>query len=167
MTKLALTHAHPGCTAGKVHSATVPELLDWMAAADHCQQPELRLRCLNEVARRLASQPTGLASTFADSELLAERCDKSVLAQLVALLVTAGRKSVPSGLPVPSAAAAALQKAANHGSFEWALERYSQQPSAIEESVTSDWFSAAGKQWQLEVYPGGDSEEAAGHLSGE
>ena len=33
--------------------------------------------------------------------------------------------------------------------------------------VESPWFTAAGHEWRLRVYPDGEDEEAAGHLSGD
>ena len=154
------------CLAGnaaRVSHASTLQLMDWAVAADHCQLPELRLRCLGEVARRLPCVDSGLPDAFVDAALLAERCDRGVLAQLVALMA---RASIPSSVPEPAEAASALQAAANRGSFEWALERYSQQPCDVGDEVCSPWFSAAGRQWRLEVNPGGYSSTAEGHLSG-
>lgn len=153
-----------------MRSATLSELLDWVEAAHHCQLPELVLHCISEVARRLASCNRygvhhGLADTFAAAVVVAERCDKNVLAQLLALTADASA-AAGAKIAAPAAAATALQQAPNHGSFEWALEPFSQQPSGMGEHVWSPWLSAAGKEWRLGVYPGGDTEEAAGHLSG-
>ena len=66
----------------------------------------------------------------------------------------------------PADAAQALEEASNPGRFEWVLERFSEQPAAVGEYVLSPWFAVAGREWRLEVYPGGDQQEAAGHLSG-
>lgn len=150
-----------------MQSAPLADLLEWVAAADTCQQPELRLRCIGEVARRLASRNSGLAGAFADAAIVAEQCDKSALAQLLGLVLAAGGQNIAGSLAAPSAAVEALQRAANPGSFEWAFEHYSQKPSGVGQSVEFPWFNVAGREWRFRVDPGAASEEAAGHLSGE
>ena len=146
-------------------------MVDWAAAADRCQLSELRLRCLSAPARRLACGSSSLTSTFAEAALVAQCCSKSTLTELLALAMAAGQAASPEkfadSLPAPGAAAAALQQAANPGSFEWALERYSEQPAGMGQAVFSPWFSAAGKEWRLEVYPGSKATAWEGHLSGE
>lgn len=161
---MVLTPCLPVPHAGKASTATMPQLLDWMAVADRCQLADLRLACLREVARRLASGSGGLAGAFADAALLAGRCDKGMLVQLVGLLADAASADT---LATASAATTALQQAANPGSFEWALEGYSEQPSAVGQHIYSPWFTAAGKEWRFKVFPGGRNEEAAGHVTGE
>lgn len=150
-----------------MQSAPLADLVGWVAAADCCQLHELRLRCISEVVRRLASRQGGLSGAFADAALMVGHLDKSVLAQLLGLVLAAGGEQVASNLAAPSAAVEALDQAANPGSFEWELERYSQQPGGVGRKAESPWFSVAGREWCLRVYPGGYTEETAGHLSGE
>lgn len=137
-----------------------------MAATDRCQLPELRLRCISQVALHLATKPGDLAATFADVALVVERCDDRLLTQLLGLVLAASDERIGNSLAAPSAALKALEQAANPGSFDWALESFSRQPSAVGESIESPWFNVAGKQWRFVVYPGGDKEQAAGDLSG-
>ena len=174
----------------------MPLLLQWAAAADHCGLPDLCLRCLSQVARRLASRHGGLADApkgagaGASAAAVLGACDKGLLVQLVGLMAETGGECIaagppPSGIdaaaeaaadaaaataPAPGPAVAAELEpwqAANPGSFEWELERFSQQPAAAGRWVDSPWFWAAGRQWCLSVCPGGDTVDAVGHLPGE
>lgn len=127
----------------------MPQLLEWAAAADHCQLSELCLRCLSVVPGSLARRPMGsLASALLDTTAAVRACDKRLLVLLVSVM------------------AADLQLRSHHGSFEWALERFSQQPSAPGIFVSPPWFWVGGRRWRLKVFPGGWNAEAAGHLSG-
>lgn len=163
----SLFHPSPP-SAEHTHAITTPLLLHWAGAADTCHLDALRLRCLTQVARRLAKGPSSLAGTFADAVQVVDACDKRMLAQLVGLIVWAGNSNnqLLRSLVTSDTAAAALLEAGNHGSFEWALERFSEQPAEQGQHVFSPWFMAAGREWRLQVHLGGFNADAAGHLSG-
>lgn len=113
----------PSC-AEHTSGASLFQLLDWLAAADQCQLDALRTRCTCEVAQRQASSPCGLAGSLVDAQLVAERCDKGTLAQLLGLALDAG-KSRQDGQPLSIAseqeAGEALLEAAEPGIFAWEL----------------------------------------------
>jgi len=153
-------------SAGIVQCVTQAELLAWAQAGEQCQLTDLRLTCLKELARRLAANASKLPTSFADAAALVEHCDKSTLAVLLGLLAQACGPSFASRIASPAAADEALQDAANLGGFEWVLERFSQQPAAVGQFIYSPYFTGGGKEWRLKVYPGGDTEKEAGHLSG-
>ena len=87
----------PPAPAGNLRSLPLPQLVDWVAAADACQLHALRERCVVQLASRLAHRPSGqLLPVFAAAALAAERCDRGVLAHLLALLgaaVSAARRA--------------------------------------------------------------------------
>lgn len=149
-------------------AATVPQLLEWAAATSHCELQELCLTCLCAVVRHLAGEPCALPAAFADASMIASACDKSLLARLLGMVLsaTAGQRLV-AALPAPAVAAAALERSANCCSFEWAVERFSEQPSGVGQVIYSPWCQAAGQQWRLQIYAGGYEASTAGHLSGE
>lgn len=189
----------PGLPADHLRSASLPQLVEWVAAADHCQLHGLRERCIVQLASRLVARPGGLLlPAFANAALVAERCSKGVVANVMALLGAAASAGLipgsgaTAGVAHQPAATEALHRQATHGgpawrsrletiaeaaldepesatsgSFEWVLERYTEHFSAVGDQVCSPWFSAAGADWRFKVYPGGDVEESAGHLSGE
>ena len=149
------------------------ELITWIEAAEQCQQTSLRLTCMAQLAQLLMAQaPTGnaLASSMADAAQL-ERCDKGTLVQLLGLVAAASRQLAPSeGLlaykaPADGDIAAAIEQAANPGSFEWRIEQFSQQPAQPGSKLSSPWFMAGGREWQLTLYPNGSSQESDGHVS--
>lgn len=149
------------------------ELITWIEAAEQCQQTSLRLTCMAQLAQRLMTQaPTGnaLASSMADAAQV-ERCDKGTLVQLLGLVAAAGRQlATREGLlaykaPAGGDIAAAIEQAANPGSFEWRIEQFSQQPAQPGNELKSPWFMAGGREWQLTLYPNGNRQENEGHLS--
>lgn len=100
-----------------------------------------------------------------------QRCEQSTLLLLLSLVTVAGKQKGDQPLiskiaPTP-AAAEALQQAGNHGSFDWVLECFSKQPSAVGQAVYSPWFTAASREWRLRVYPGGMTAATVGHVCGE
>lgn len=144
-------HKHPSTlTSHHSHTCRARLLHDnapaarWATAADRCWLPEPCLRCLSEVARRLAAGPLGLPGAFADARTTLSSLDNSLLLQLVGLMAGAGGKELAAALPAPDAAAAALQQSANHGSFEWALKRFSQQAADAGDVV----ISLVRRSWQ-------------------
>lgn len=144
------------------------QLLEWASAADHCQLPTLHLQCLSEVASRLVGGhgSISLASAFADAAMVAERCDKSMLAQLLGLVVAG---TTPGCVPTPEDAAAALQEAANARSFEWEMACDLDAPPSYGLAVCSPWFASGGRQWGFEVMVNDgddDYELVAGKLTG-
>lgn len=149
--------------------ATCAELLAWAEGAEQCCHPDLQTCCLLELARRLAGTGDNLAATLSSAAGLADRFERSTLATLLSLLAKASGTDGASRLQAitPAAVAEAQGASANHGSFEWAFERYSQLPAGVGEVTCSPYFMAAGLDWRFQIYPGGDREEAAGHLSGE
>lgn len=155
-------------TAGCVGAATRTELLQWAEAAERCHLPDLRMCCLTELARWRASGGDNLALTLADAAALAQGCgkDAGTLAALLGVLAAACGPSGTSRLAAPAAAAEALQRSANIGRFECAFKGFSKLPKAVGKSKSSPWFKAAGKDWTLQLYPGGTTEGSAGHLSG-
>lgn len=146
-----------------MRTAKVPLLLQLAAAADRCQLAELRVTCIRELARRLASAPSGLAGAIADASILRQHCSAEELDLVMGLLADAASAS---SLATPSVTVDALQHAPIFGSFEWTLERFLGQPSAVGERLLSPWFSAGGKEWRFQVFPGGATQEATGHLGG-
>lgn len=126
------------------------------------------MRCLAEVAHRLAWAAGSLASSFSAPAELAG-CNHSTLSTLVGLLAAGcGPTGAPRVLETsPAAAVEALQASAQHGSFQWTVERYSQLPAVRGENTYSPYFWAGGVEWPFRICPGGDKEQAAGHLSGE
>lgn len=149
------------------------ESVAWIEAAEQCQQAELRLACIARLVQRLISKaPSGcdLASSIADAAQL-ERCDKSTLVLVLGLVAGAGRTLIPRHQllayqpPSDGAIAAALEHAANPGSYEWRIEQFSQQPSQPGNTLQSPWFVAAGRQWQMTLYPNGQSDEAEGSIA--
>ena len=161
----ACPHAIAGCVGPAAPQA---ELLEWAEAAEQCCLPELRMRCLTEVAHRLACVAGSLASSFSAAAELAG-CNHSTLSTLVGLLAAGcGPTGAPRVLETsPAAAVEALEASAQHGSFQWTVERYSQLPAVRGENTYSPYFWAGGVEWRFRIFPGGDKEEAAGHLSGE
>lgn len=158
-------------------TATTQELLACADAADTRNMDELRASCLTEVARQLAAEldslPAGgdsLLSAITRSSLL-EGCSQRTLLLLFSIMTAAGKAThlpeLRSHIPCKGAVVDALQRAPNMGTFEWALERFSEQPSAVGDKVESPRFAAAGKEWNILVYPGGETDATAGHLSGE
>lgn len=141
-------------------------LLEWAEVAEQCCLPELRMRCLAEVAHRLAWAAGSLASSFSATAELAG-CNHSTLSTLVGLLAAGcGPTGAPRVLETsPAAAVEALQASAQHGSFQWTVERYSQLPAVRGENTYSPYFWAGGVEWPFRICPGGDKEQAAGHLS--
>ena len=125
------------------------------------------MRCLIEMARRLAHGGDSLAATFSATAELAKGCDSSTLSMLLGLLAAGcGPTGAPRvALVSPAAAVKALDSLANHGSFEWVVERYSLLPAGVGEPSYSPYFRAAGVDWRFKVYPGG--QESAGRFSGE
>ncbi|PRW33982.1 BTB POZ and MATH domain-containing 4-like [Chlorella sorokiniana] len=150
-------------------SSTVPqaELLAWAEAADQCCNSDLRLRCLTEVAHRLAQGSSDLASAFSSTAALANSCDHSTLSTLLGLLTHASGTDGASRLRAitPAAAVEALQASAGRGTFEWVVEHYSQLPCGVGRRTESPYFRVAASEWSFPIYPGGDKEAAAGHLS--
>ena len=165
MCLLANRHTSDLQVAGSVNTATRGELVAWIEAADSCQQADLRLSCIPELARRLACGPSSLAGAIAEAALL-RNCSKDTLLLLVGLMADAADQPLADKIASPTAVAEALPQAANPGSFAWVLERFSKQPAAVGKVVHSPWFMAAGREWRLKVYPGGEWQETAGHLSG-
>lgn len=53
----------------------------------------------------------------------------------------------------------------NNYSFTWTIDNFSTKCEKIKDFITSPIFSAAESQWQLELYPYGDCEQAKDHLS--
>lgn len=141
----------------------------WAEGAEQCCQPHLQTRCLVELARRLASGGDSLAATLSTATGLVERFDRSTLATLLSLLAKASGTDGALRLQAvtPAAAAEARDASANHGSFEWAIERSSQLPASRGKATYSPYFAAAGIEWRFRIFPGGIKEEHAGHLSGE
>lgn len=167
-TRLTCAPLFPAASyAEHAHTITTPAVLDWAKAADSCQQDELRLCCLVETARRLARVPTSLAGAFADANRVVDALDKGMLAQLLGLMASAGGKKLCSRLAAPGAAAAALLEVGNHGSFDCVAARFSEASAEVGRSVESPWLAAAGREWKLQVCPGGATADASGHLSGE
>lgn len=153
-------------------TAITQELLTWAETAETCNMDEVHASCVAEVARQLAAElnslPTGadsLMTAITRSSLL-EGCSQRTLLLLLSIMAAAGKKpQLSSYISSKVAVVDALQRAPYVGAFEWALERFSEQPSAVGDTVVSPWFAAAGKEWQFWVHPGGDIEAAAGHLS--
>ena len=162
----------PPCAAEAAHSATAEDLAGWVAAADHCQLSELRQRCIGELAGGLASAP---GSAFADAALVAERCDRGSLGQLLGVLAAAAslnRLSVSpdamaEALRRPAAEQPAVGEPRGCRGLQWELASFSQQPTAAGVAACSPWMLEGGREWRLEVHPGGDTARASGHVSGE
>lgn len=107
-----------------------------------------------------------LAAALAEVAVL-ERCSKRVLLDMLGLIMAAGRGACggkQERLADCLAYGGMLAKAFTTRSFEWTLEKFSQQPAAVGKQVLSPWFGAAGKEWRFSVYPAGCKE---GHSSGE
>jgi len=149
-------------------AAPQAELLSWAEAAEQCCLPELRLRCLTEVARRLAHGGDSLAATFGATAERAKGGGPSTLRMRLGLLAAG---CGPTGAPrvaeiTPAAGAKALEASSKYGSFEWVVERYSQLPAAVGQNAYSPYCRAAGIDWRFKVHPVGNKAEAAGHISG-
>ena len=151
------------------------EAITWIEAAEQCQQTELRLACVSRLVQQLVGkEPAGreLAAGIADAALL-EGCDKGTLLLLLGLVTGAVRQLAPRTqlldykAPSSGAIATALQHAASSGSYEWRIEHFSQQPAQVGSKLSSPWFMAGGREWQLTLYPYGSFQENAGHLSSE
>lgn len=134
--------------AAALEEAGTPTLLAWVASGEDCQLEDLRTSCAAQLAHRLVGlcETAHLPAVLADVELL-EGCSKRTLLDILGLGLTAAVRML-------------------WGSFEWTLEGFSQQPSAVEQAVLSPWFAAAGRDWRFAVYPGGCSQPAAGYISG-
>lgn len=142
--------------------------------AEQCEQTELRLACAAQLAQRLVAQAPGshaLAASIADAAQL-KGCSKNTLLLLLGLVTEAGRQLIPSEQlltykgPSRDIVTAAQQRAANPGTYEWRIERFSQQPEQPGLKVQSPWFKAGGRKWCMRAYPHGHDAEAAGHVSG-
>lgn len=149
------------------------ESVAWIEAAEQCQQAELRLACISRLVQRLiakAPADCALASSIADAAQL-KRCDKSTLLLVLGLVAGSGRNLIPRHQllayqpPSDGAIATSLEQAANPGSYEWRIEQFSQQPSQPGNALHSPWFMAAGRQWQIKLYPNGANNGVEGHIS--
>lgn len=153
---------------------TTDEAVTWIEAAEQCQQPALRLACVARLAQwLLAREPADdLGASIADAQQL-ERLDSATMALVLGLVTGAARQMATRKQPLAYRApsdgsiATAIQQAANPADYEWRIELYSQQPAQPGDALRPPWFKAGGREWQLLVYPGGITQEDAGHLSGE
>ena len=161
--------------ADKATQASAAELIAWIEAAEMCQLDSLRLECVAQLARKLATKPQAaspLAAALVDAAQL-EGCDKSTLLLLLGMLTAAGRELAEhqqhfaGHLALGDMLTTALPLAASPGSFEWRIERFSEQPAAVGMKLTSPPVMAGGREWHLKAYCGGENAEAEGHLSGE
>lgn len=130
-----------GCT-----TAGLPALVEWRAAADGCQMDALPAACLVRMASEVASWGGGLASALAQAAAL-ERCSPRTLAQLLAVVSSAGAHLRAPGQHLAIPAEALVERAiseASHLHFDWVLTPFSRQPSGTGERVLSPAFRVAG-----------------------
>lgn len=160
--------------SAEAHIRSTEEAAIWIEAAEQCQQPELRLACVSRLVQRLLGKepgPAALASSIADAAEL-ERIDKGTLLLLLGLVAGSARQLVPReqllAYTAPSRGdiAASQQQATGVGSFEWRIERFSEQPAQVGSRLMSPTFVAGGREWQLALYPNGVF-GSEGYLSGE
>ncbi|PRW32688.1 cyclase-associated 1 [Chlorella sorokiniana] len=148
------------------------ELVTWTEVAEQCQQTDLRLSCVARLVKLLVTKAPGqhMASGITDAAQL-EGLDKSTLLLVLGLVTGAGRQLAPKEqllaytAPPTADISTAMEQAANPGSYEWRIEQFSQQPSQPGDALRSPWFTAAGREWQLTLYPNGQTIAYQGHIS--